>query len=83
MAKTAALLPFGIATIDTALPGGGLATAALHEIVGSGIDVEFAAAPALFAAGLLARRPGPCSGSCSARICSPPRWPPPDCTRTG
>jgi protein ImuA len=59
MAKTAALLPFGIPEIDSALPGGGLATAALHEVVGSGIDVEFAAAPALFAAGLLARRPGP------------------------
>jgi protein ImuA len=52
-------LPFGIEAIDSALAGGGLATAALHEVVGTGIDVEFAAAPALFAAGLLARRPGP------------------------
>ena len=52
-------LPFGIPAIDDALPGGGLAMAALHEVVGSGIDLEFAAAPALFAAGLLARRPGP------------------------
>jgi protein ImuA len=52
-------LPFGIPAIDAALPGGGLPAAALHEITGSGIDVEFAAAPALFAAGLLARRPGP------------------------
>lgn len=52
-------LPFGIPEIDEALPGGGLATAALHEVTGSGIDIEFAAAPALFAAGLLARRPGP------------------------
>ena len=58
-AKTASVLPFGITAIDAALPGGGLATAALHEVVGTGIDVEFAAAPALFAAGLLARRPGP------------------------
>jgi protein ImuA len=52
-------LPFGIPEIDDALPGGGLPPAALHEIIGSGIDVEFAAAPALFAAGLLARHPGP------------------------
>lgn len=52
-------LPFGIPLIDAALPGGGLATAALHEIAGDGIDLEFAAAPALFAAGILARRPGP------------------------
>ena len=52
-------LPFGISAIDTMLPGGGLAMAALHEVAGTGIDVEFAAAPALFAAGLLARRPGP------------------------
>ena len=52
-------LPFGIPDIDAALPGGGLATAALHEVAGSGVDIEFAAAPALFAAGILARRPGP------------------------
>ena len=52
-------LPFGIPAIDDALPGGGLAMAALHEVIGTGVDVEFAAAPALFAAGLLARRPGP------------------------
>ena len=52
-------LPFGIPAIDDALPGGGLAMAALHEVAGTGIDLEFAAAPALFAAGLLARRPGP------------------------
>ena len=52
-------IPFGIPEIDDALPGGGLAAAALHEIIGSGLDVEFAAAPALFAAGILARRPGP------------------------
>lgn len=58
-ADPADALPFGIPCIDAALPGGGLPTAALHEVAGIGIDIEFAAAPALFAAGLLARRPGP------------------------
>jgi protein ImuA len=58
-AADAEILPFGIPAIDDALPGGGLPVAALHEVIGSGIDIEFAAAPALFAAGLLARRPGP------------------------
>ncbi len=52
------MLPFGIPELDAALPRGGLPLAALHEVTGSGIDLEFAAAPALFAAGILARRPG-------------------------
>lgn len=55
----AGVLPFGHSGIDAALPGGGLALAALHEVVSEGIDADFAAAPALFAAGILARRPGP------------------------
>lgn len=54
-----AVLPFGIPDLDAALPGGGLPMAALHEVIGTGMDVEFAAGPALFAAGVLARRPGP------------------------
>lgn len=53
------VLPFGIPEIDAVLPGGGLAAAALHEVAGSGVDIEFGAGPALFAAGILARRPGP------------------------
>ena len=52
-------IPFGIPAIDQALPGHGLPTGALHEVIGTGIDLEFAAAPALFAAGILARCPGP------------------------
>lgn len=49
--KAKAALPFGIAAIDSALPGGGLARAALHEIVGAAND----GAAAGFAAALLAR----------------------------
>jgi protein ImuA len=49
-AETAAL-PFGIDAIDTTLPGGGLARAALHEIAGAAND----GAAAGFAAALLAR----------------------------
>lgn len=55
----AGVLPFGHPGIDASLPGGGLALAALHEVAAEGIDADFAAAPALFAAGILARRPGP------------------------
>ena len=55
----AGCLPFGIEAIDDTLPGGGLPTAALHEVVGHGIDAQYAAAPALFAAGILARLHGP------------------------
>jgi protein ImuA len=49
------VLPFGAAAIDAALPGGGLALGALHEIVGAGGDEEDGAASAGFAAGILAR----------------------------
>ncbi len=49
------VLPFGVATIDRALPGGGLALGAVHEILGQGGDEEDAAAAAGFAAGILAR----------------------------
>ncbi|MGI4802848.1 MAG: ImuA family protein, partial [Janthinobacterium lividum] len=53
------VLPFGMDEMDRHLPGGGLALGAVHEIAGGGPEVEHGAAPALFAAGLLARRPGP------------------------
>src|SRR5258707_9486858 len=49
------VLPFGTAAIDRALPGGGLALGALHEIAGAGSDEEDGAAAAGFAAGILAR----------------------------
>src|SRR5690242_2426043 len=49
------VLPFGVAAIDGALPGGGLALGAVHEIIGAGGDEEDGAAAAGFAAGILAR----------------------------
>src|SRR5947207_13500492 len=58
------VLPFGIAAIDRALPGGGLELGAVHEILGQGGDEEDGAAVAGFAAGILARL-GPHSASAS------------------
>src|SRR6185503_3729523 len=49
------VLPFGVEAIDRALPGGGLALGALHEILGAGGDEEDGAAAAGFTAGILAR----------------------------
>ena len=54
----AAVLPFDVATIDRHLPSGGLLLGAMHELQAAGPDVEYGAAPALFAAGILARHPG-------------------------
>jgi protein ImuA len=56
---SAAVLPFGVVAIDRHLPAGGLLLGAVHELQGAGPDVETAAAPALFAAGVLGRCPGP------------------------
>jgi protein ImuA len=53
------MLPFGIDAIDQALPGGGLALGAVHEITEQGSDGARASLSALFAAGVLARIPGP------------------------
>ena len=52
------VLPFGIAAIDRALPGGGLACGALHEIMGTGGDEEDGALAAAFAAHILGRLTG-------------------------
>src|ERR1041385_3832200 len=49
------VLPFEVAAIDRALPGGGLALGAVHEILGQGGDEEDGAAAAGFVAGILAR----------------------------
>ena len=54
-ARAGAALPFGVPAIDGALPGGGLALGALHEVAGSGGDEEDGAMAAAFVAGILAR----------------------------
>jgi len=52
-------LPFGLPALDAHLPGQGLALGAVHELFAGGPAVEHGAAPALFAASVLARRSGP------------------------
>jgi protein ImuA len=49
------VLPFGIAAIDRALPGGGLARGVLHEILGVGGDEEDGALAAAFVSFILGR----------------------------
>ncbi|KAA1053161.1 Error-prone repair-like protein of DNA polymerase III alpha subunit [Azospirillum argentinense] len=58
--KTAGrVLPFGFPEIDGALPGGGRALGAVHEVVeGGDLGVIHAAAATLFVAGVLARMAG-------------------------
>lgn len=51
-------LPFGLEAIDARLAGGGLATAALHEITGAKPGLSDDAAATLFLAGIAARLPG-------------------------
>jgi protein ImuA len=51
-------IPFGVATIDEQLPGGGIAGGALHEIAGSP-DIADDASATIFLAGILARIEGP------------------------
>jgi protein ImuA len=54
-----AVLPFALPAIDQALPGKGLALAALHEVAGAGPEEEDGAVAAAFLAGILARlKPG-------------------------
>src|SRR4051812_23375327 len=49
------VLPFNVPSIDRALPEGGLALGAVHEILGADGDEEDGAAAAGFVAGILAR----------------------------
>lgn len=51
------VLPFGVDAIDTRLPGGGIASGALHDVCGSPALADDAAAT-IFIAGILARSPG-------------------------
>ncbi|QNA85428.1 damage-inducible mutagenesis protein [Sphingomonas sp. So64.6b] len=53
-----AVIPFGIDDFDLRLPGGGIATGALHEITGSP-DLADDASATIFLAGILARMDGP------------------------
>lgn len=53
-----AVLPFGIPSVDSRLPGGGLALGGLHEIAGGGDGTVDGAAASLFAAGIVARTHG-------------------------
>ena len=53
-----AVLPFDIPDLDRRLPGGGLATGALHEVAGGGSGALDGAAAARFAAGIAARLSG-------------------------
>lgn len=57
-ARNRAVLPFGVKRIDAALPGGGLALGALHEVAGGGNGAIDGAAAALFTAGIVARTRG-------------------------
>jgi protein ImuA len=56
--RLAGVLPFGLAEMDSRLPGGGLALGALHEVAGAGNGVLDGAAAALFTAGIMARTKG-------------------------
>ncbi|MCR6502055.1 ImuA family protein [Shinella sp. CPCC 101442] len=57
-ARAKTVLPFAVPEMDKALPGGGLAFGALHEIAGGGGGTVDGAAAALFVAGIAARTRG-------------------------
>jgi protein ImuA len=57
-ARAKTVLPFAVPEMDRALPGGGLAFGALHEVAGGGGGTVDGAAAALFVAGVAARSRG-------------------------
>jgi len=65
-------LPFGVPELDACLPGRGLALGAVHEAFAGGPAVEHGAAPALFAAAVLARQTGPVLWIAARRDLYPP-----------
>jgi protein ImuA len=56
--RATTVLPFGLAAVDSRLPGGGLPCGALHEVAGGGNGALDGAAAALFTAGIAARTRG-------------------------
>ncbi len=56
--RAKSVLPFGLAEMDSRLPGGGLALGALHEVAGGGHGAIDGAAAALFTGGIAARTRG-------------------------
>jgi protein ImuA len=56
--RVTSVLPFGVAALDSRLPGGGLVRGALHEVAGGGNGAIDGAAAALFTAGIAARAGG-------------------------
>ncbi|MGH7042067.1 MAG: damage-inducible protein, partial [Acetobacteraceae bacterium] len=58
-APSRSVVCLGVPAIDRALPGGGLPLGALHEVAGTGPEVEHGAAATLFIAAVLARTRGP------------------------
>jgi protein ImuA len=54
-----AVLPFGVALVDRALPHGGLSRGHLHEVIEGGAASEYAGLATLFVAGIVARLSGP------------------------
>lgn len=65
-------LPFGLPEIDDALPTGGLALGAIHEVHGGGADLIHGAAAVSFIAGVLARTVGPIIWAMPRRDLFPP-----------
>jgi protein ImuA len=65
-------LAFGIDEIDGALPTGGLALGAIHEVHGGGADLVHGAAAVSFIGGILARTAGPIIWAMPRRDLFPP-----------